>query len=78
MDPVQVWFVDFLRAEMEDRNLTQADLAWRTGYTQKHVSELFNGRTQGTLTAWGKLFTVVGLPPEKFVMGLIQKTGDEV
>jgi len=45
---------------LAERNLTQADLADRTGYTRKHINELVRGRAAISFEAALKLETVLG------------------
>lgn len=45
---------------LAERNLTQADLADRTGYTRKHINELVRGRAAISYEAALKLETVLG------------------
>jgi predicted transcriptional regulator len=44
-----------LIAQVKASALLQVDLARRTGYSQKHISQVLNGRVEGTLTMWQSL-----------------------
>lgn len=44
-----------LIAQVRESALLQVDLARRTGYSQKHISQVLNGRVEGTLTLWQAL-----------------------
>ena len=45
----------FLRDLILETGVPQNELARRTGLTEKHVSEMMNGWSQGKLTAWQAL-----------------------
>ena len=45
---------------LEERNWTQAELAQRLGYTEKHVSQLLNGKVPLSMDAALRLARVVG------------------
>ncbi len=44
-----------LIAQIRDSALLQVDLSRRTGYSQKHLSQVLNGHVEGTLTFWQAL-----------------------
>jgi addiction module HigA family antidote len=39
---------DFLRAELAERNMSQAYLAFATGYTPKHINQIVQGHVRIT------------------------------
>ncbi len=51
---------DTIADVLRERNLTQADLAARTGYTRKHINDLVRGRASISFEAALKLETVLG------------------
>lgn len=40
---------------VDEAGHTQAFLARRAGYSEKHVSQMLTGKVDGTLTAWSRL-----------------------
>ena len=58
--PLQTFLQDLVRAS----GVPQCDLARRAGLTEKHVSEMMNGWSQGKLSAWQALLDAaeVNLP----------------
>jgi len=46
---------DTIADVLRERNLTQADLAERTGYTRKHINDLVRGRASISFEAALKL-----------------------
>ena len=51
----------FLRDLVLDTGVAQNELARRTGLTEKHISEMMNGWSQGKLTAWQALLDAAGV-----------------
>ena len=51
----------FLRDLILETGVPQNELARRTGLTEKHVSEMMNGWSQGKLTAWQALLDAAGV-----------------
>lgn len=51
----------FLRDLVLETGVPQNELARRTGLTEKHVSEMMNGWSQGKLTAWQALLDAAGI-----------------
>ena len=45
---------------VHDSGVPQVELAQRTGFSQKHVSEMMNGWS-GTVVAWDQLLTAAGV-----------------
>lgn len=57
-----------VRAGLRDLGLPQAWLASKTGFSQKHVSQMLTGKVEGTLPVWEALLAAAGrwrLPPAK-------------
>lgn len=50
-----------IRRELDNRGMSQADLARATQMSQKHVSQLLTGKIRGTVSALEKLAGAVGL-----------------
>ena len=51
-----------IKEQLEDRNMTQRELASRTGYSEKHISQLINGQATLSVDAALKLECVFGVP----------------
>lgn len=51
----------FLRDLVLETGVPQKELARRIGLTEKHVSEMMNGWSQGKLTAWQALLDAAGV-----------------
>jgi transcriptional regulator with XRE-family HTH domain len=49
-------------ARMVRQGRSQADLAQTVGISQKHLSQMMNGKAQGTLEMWQQLLEAVGSP----------------
>jgi hypothetical protein len=54
---LQTFLQDLVRAS----GVPQCDLAHRVGLTEKHVSEMMNGWSQGKLSAWQALLDAAGV-----------------
>jgi transcriptional regulator with XRE-family HTH domain len=52
---------EFLRDLVRASGVPQNELAQRTGLTEKHISEMLNGWSQGTLSAWQALLDAAGV-----------------
>lgn len=48
-----------LIAQIKASALLQVDIARRTGYSQKHISQALNGRVEGTLSMWQAMLDAV-------------------
>ncbi len=59
-----------LRRLLNETSMTQVDLAQRAGYSEKHVSEILNGRCGFTMEAAERLFGVLGHEPVLTVVPL--------
>lgn len=57
MTPLQRLLAD----AVVDSGRRHADLAAETGYSTKHLSQMLNGHTEGTLTAWQRLLDAAGV-----------------
>lgn len=55
--PLQTFLQNLIRAS----GVPQKDLAQRAGLTEKHVSEMMNGWSQGKLSAWQALLDGAGV-----------------
>jgi transcriptional regulator with XRE-family HTH domain len=44
-----------VRARMEELTIRQRDLAMVVGISEKHLSQMLTGRSQGSLAMWDKL-----------------------
>lgn len=51
----------FLQELIRASGVPQNELARRTGLTEKHVSEMMNGWSQGKLSAWQALLDAAGV-----------------
>ena len=51
MSPLQVWLTGLVRRS----EVSQRDLAMKSGMSEKHVSQMLNGRVEGSVSAWSKL-----------------------
>jgi len=49
-----------LRRQMKEAHVRQRDLALAVGISEKHLSQMLTGRTQGSLAMWDKLFAELG------------------
>lgn len=54
-DPVHLMLAAIVRANLADARMTQAELAARTGYTEKHVSRVLNGHAPAPTATWTRL-----------------------
>lgn len=74
---------EFLRDLVRASGVPQCDLARRAALTEKHVSEMMNGWSQGKLSAWQALLDSagVGLPAMVQVVDEVDReyafSGDE-
>ena len=57
MTDLQRWLAGFVR----ESPLTQTEIAERVGITQKHLSGLMTGRSEGSLTMWQKILDTIGV-----------------
>lgn len=49
-----------LRRDAHRAGIPQAELAARSGLTQKHVSQILTGKADGSFETWEKLAEVLG------------------
>lgn len=54
---LQRWLIERVR----ESGMTQTEIAARVGITQKHMSYLMNGKNEGSLTTWQRIFDVIGV-----------------
>lgn len=54
---LQRWLIERVR----ESGMTQTEIAARVGITQKHMSYLMNGKNEGSLTMWQRIFDVIGV-----------------
>jgi predicted transcriptional regulator len=52
---------EFLRDLVRASGVPQRELSRRTGFTEKHISEMMNGWSQGQLSAWQALLDAAGV-----------------
>lgn len=69
MTDLQRMLADSVRAGMRVRGWSQADLAYAAGVSTKHLSQMLNGRVEGTLSTWQHLLDVVDPPPPNIDLG---------
>lgn len=51
-----------IREQLEDRGISQRNFAQKIGYTEKHISNLLNGKTELSHEAAHRLEMVLGIP----------------
>lgn len=56
-----------LIAQVKSSALLQVDLSRRTGYSQKHLSQVLNGHVEGTLTLWQSLIDAINDPRDVYI-----------
>lgn len=61
MTRLQLWLITLTRDGMTQRGMSQRDLARVLGISEKHVSELLNGKSQGTLDLWSLVLVSLGV-----------------
>lgn len=54
MTGLQRFLIDLIGDELDRSGTTQVELARRTGYTQKYISEMMNGH-KGSVSSYGRL-----------------------
>lgn len=63
MTPLQAWLVGRVKEGLREQGWTQARLAAEAGITQKHLSQMLTGATEGSLTKWSTLLSRIGQLP---------------
>ena len=58
---IQQSFIDRVKYKLEWHSMTQSELAVKIGVSDKHVSMLLSGRSQGTLNIWSNIFDVLNI-----------------
>lgn len=53
--------VGAVRERMRERGWLQSDLAYAAGMSDKHLSQLLNGRADGTFGTWQSIFDALDL-----------------
>lgn len=53
-----------IKEQLEDRDMTQKDFAVRMAMSEKHISELINGKVQLTVEMARRLELVLGMPAQ--------------
>lgn len=53
-----------IKEQLQDRGLTQKEFAERMGYTEKHISQLINGKVELTPDTACRLESVLGVPAQ--------------
>ena len=53
-----------IKEQLEDRDMTQKDFAVRMAMSEKHISELINGKVQLTVEMTRRLELVLGMPAQ--------------
>jgi transcriptional regulator with XRE-family HTH domain len=48
-----------VRQGLIERGWSQAELARRAGISEKHLSQMLKGRTEGSLSMWDQLLTIL-------------------
>lgn len=48
-----------LRHRLDEMGRTQGSLARQVGTTQKHLSQMLNGRVKGSIDMWDRLFNAL-------------------
>lgn len=60
-DYLRAWLIDTVDEGMRRKNWTQARLAAEAGITQKHISQLLNGKVNGSVGVWSRLLVATGM-----------------
>jgi DNA-binding transcriptional regulator LsrR (DeoR family) len=60
---LQRWLTARVRAGMLANDMTQTQLAERVGVSFKHLSEMLNGWSMGTVDVWDRLLWEAGAHP---------------
>jgi hypothetical protein len=60
---LQQWLTARVKAGMLANDMTQTQLAARVGVSFKHLSEMFNGWSMGTVDVWDRLLWEAGAHP---------------
>ena len=57
---LQLQLRDAVYSAMERRGLSQRDTAKLVGISEKHLSQMLNGRVEATLSTWQDIFNALG------------------
>lgn len=52
---------DRITEELDEQGETQTELAYLSGYSPKHISQMLTGKATGTLEAWDQLAFALGM-----------------
>lgn len=52
---------DAIATALDEQRTTQAELAYLSGYSEKHISQMLTGKAMGTLEAWDALAFALNL-----------------
>jgi len=64
---VREFFVIRLKEALKEKDLTQKDLARRTGISSAYISQLLQGKKTPTIKVVAKIAQALDLPPSYFV-----------
>jgi transcriptional regulator with XRE-family HTH domain len=64
---VREYFVDKLKEALKEKDLTQNELAKRTGISPSYISQLIQGKKTPTIKVVAKIADALNLPPSYFL-----------
>ena len=60
---LQQVLIDLVQDGLAEKAVPQTWLAWKTGYSTKHINTMLRGHVEGSLEAWDALLKAVGRWP---------------
>ncbi len=75
--PLQAELIERVRGLMEERGLSQTDLAKAAHYSTKHVNQILNGHASAHLDTWQVLLDAAEAAPAEKRCELCEREGDK-